>query len=210
MLTYKGDALINLFHSNLPPAVQNSLEVHLVRHGQAHNDDGVDTHGPELTALGLRQARSLGKRLAHHKYAAIYSSDLTRARQTADAIACHHPDDILTVTRDLREICGSHSTLGMSQLITHSDRSLIEEQESMHRFIDKLRSTHSENDSVLVVCHGNIIRGLIPLMGGIESNHTPLVEIYNCALSIINIWSNGRAVVRLLNCVSHLPQKYIT
>jgi broad specificity phosphatase PhoE len=192
------------------PAPPPSLEVHLVRHGQAFADRGIDTHGPELTASGRRQARRVARRLARQRYTAIYCSDLTRARQTADEIALHHPDDLLTVTRDLREVSGYHSDVHMSRLTVHSDRSLIEEQDAMHRFITHLRHKHTQGECVLVVSHGNIMRSLIPLLGGIESNRTPLFEIYNASLSIVDMWPNGRAVVRLMNCVSHLPPHLVS
>ncbi len=61
------------------------LEIHLVRHGQAYDENGVDAHGPELTPMGRQQARQLAKRISSKPYSAIYCSDLTRARQTADA-----------------------------------------------------------------------------------------------------------------------------
>ncbi len=104
------------------PAPPPSLEVHLVRHGQAFADRGIDTHGPELTASGRRQARRVARRLARQRYTAIYCSDLTRARQTADEIALHHPDDLLTVTRDLREVSGYHSDVHMSRLRSKIDK----------------------------------------------------------------------------------------
>ncbi|MBT3191222.1 MAG: histidine phosphatase family protein [Verrucomicrobia bacterium] len=194
----------------LSTAAPPSLEIHLVRHAQAHNDNGIDTHGPELTPHGRRQARRLAKRLTGAQYTGIYSSDLTRARQTADAIALHHADNLLTVTRDLREVSGQHTALHMSRLTINSDRSLIEEQQAMHRVINHLRETHEQGERVLIVSHGNITRSLIPLLGGLAPAKAPLLEIYNASLSIVDAWPSGRAVVRLANCVAHLPERLIT
>lgn len=62
----------------------------LIRHGQtASNRDGllVGRIDPPLTELGESQAQRLGGRLQGSNPAFILSSPLSRARQTADAIA---------------------------------------------------------------------------------------------------------------------------
>jgi broad specificity phosphatase PhoE len=192
------------------PLYPLALEVHLVRHAQAHDEDGVDSHGPELTPAGHQQARGVAKRLAGYHYNAIYCSDLTRARQTADTIARHHSDTEVTLTRDLREVCGSHTALTHSRLTVQSDRSLIEEKQAMQRVVSHLREEHSPGERVLIVSHGNITRSLIPLMGGLEPSNAPLMEIYNTSLCIVDCWSRNRAVLRLANCVSHLNKRLIT
>ena len=79
----------------------------LVRHGetfwnaerrlQGHQDIG-------LNAAGLLQARAAARRLSGEPVAALYASDLSRARLTAEAIAAHLglPPRLL---RDFRERC---------------------------------------------------------------------------------------------------------
>lgn len=63
----------------------------LIRHGQTQSnvDHLLDTGHPgaPLTDEGLRQAATLVDRLAAEPIEAIYSSDLTRARQTAEGLA---------------------------------------------------------------------------------------------------------------------------
>ncbi len=56
-----------------------------------------------LTARGLAQARELGRALAHEPITAVYSSDLGRAAQTAQAVAEGHALDVWLEPR-LREI----------------------------------------------------------------------------------------------------------
>src|SRR5271165_3144262 len=61
----------------------------LVRHGETDwNAQGrVQGHTPtELNENGRRQAASLAEMFAGRKFAALWSSDLPRARQTAEAI----------------------------------------------------------------------------------------------------------------------------
>lgn len=62
----------------------------LVRHGESTwNAEGriQGQLNPPLSELGLEQADLVAKRLADETWSAIYSSDLSRARQTAEAIA---------------------------------------------------------------------------------------------------------------------------
>ena len=84
----------------------------LIRHGQTQSnvDHLLDTGHPgaPLTGVGLEQAASLVDRLASEPITAIYSSDLTRARQTAEPLAASKG---LSVTEHpgLREIfAGEH------------------------------------------------------------------------------------------------------
>ena len=61
----------------------------LVRHGQTDwNAAGrIQGHTPtELNAVGRAQSLGLGKLLAKHAFAAVWSSDLPRAVQTAELI----------------------------------------------------------------------------------------------------------------------------
>lgn len=60
-----------------------------MRHGQTEWNDGARFQGhldSALTPAGVLQAESLGQRLALEKFAALYSSDLGRARHTAELI----------------------------------------------------------------------------------------------------------------------------
>ena len=64
--------------------------LHLVRHGQSewnvtHRLQGQVAHVP-LTPLGLEQARAAARRLAGRDIVAVHSSDLLRARRTAEVI----------------------------------------------------------------------------------------------------------------------------
>jgi probable phosphoglycerate mutase len=62
----------------------------IVRHGETDWNAGKRIQGQidvPLSALGHAQARATGNALKDEGFAAIYSSDLTRARQTAEATA---------------------------------------------------------------------------------------------------------------------------
>ena len=93
----------NTLTSSPPQGVQR---ISLVRHGQTTwNEQGRfcgHTDIP-LSTTGRKQARKLASFLQHRPIAAIYSSDLSRARETAEIIARKRPIDSI-VSPAWREI----------------------------------------------------------------------------------------------------------
>jgi len=65
------------------------MKLYLIRHGESEaNKKGVhNTPEVKLTKDGVRQARAIAKRLKNMGIDFIYSSPLTRARQTAEAVS---------------------------------------------------------------------------------------------------------------------------
>lgn len=77
----------------------------LVRHGQTdwNAQRRIQGHTPtELNAAGKAEAQMLAKWFAGRIFATIWSSDLPRAKQTADAIAARHHLPVQT-SSELRE-----------------------------------------------------------------------------------------------------------
>jgi broad specificity phosphatase PhoE len=74
----------------------------LVRHGRVHNPEKIfygRLPGFALSGEGLREARCAARTLSRKPLAAVYTSPLLRARQTASAIqACHKHLKIRTST----------------------------------------------------------------------------------------------------------------
>ena len=78
----------------------------VVRHGETEwNADGrIQGHQPvPLNARGRKQAVLLGSRLAFEQVETIYSSDLLRTMETAQAIAEGQGECLIEQERDLRE-----------------------------------------------------------------------------------------------------------
>jgi len=81
------------------------LRTLIVRHGETRwNLEGRRQGSSDipLSDTGLAQARAVAARLRSEPVAAIYASDLTRARETAEIIAAHHAVPI-EVSPALRE-----------------------------------------------------------------------------------------------------------
>lgn len=82
-------------------------EILLIRHGETEWNVGKRLQGHTDVALnseGVRQAAALGRFLLDEPLDAIYSSDLLRAYDTAQAVAIPRGMRVLT-ERDLRERC---------------------------------------------------------------------------------------------------------
>lgn len=76
--------------------------VHLLRHGEVHNPDGVlygRRDGFHLSDLGRRMAELVGRHLSDHDITVVVASSLTRAQETAAPIAAEHG---LAITTDDR------------------------------------------------------------------------------------------------------------
>jgi probable phosphoglycerate mutase len=83
----------------------NMTEIIFIRHGetQENRDGRIQGHSQTLlNELGREQARRLGERMRGAAFDALYSSDLLRARATADAVAAHHALPVIEDPR-LRE-----------------------------------------------------------------------------------------------------------
>ena len=82
------------------------MRITTIRHGQTQwNIEGriQGQSDVELNDAGLAQARKAGERLAREPVDIIYTSDLSRARKTAEIINTHH-GVVLVETPALREV----------------------------------------------------------------------------------------------------------
>ncbi len=73
--------------------------VHLLRHGEVHNPEGVlygRLPGYRLSERGEQMAEMAAQALAGHDIAAVIASPMERAQQTADPIAQVHNLEVLT------------------------------------------------------------------------------------------------------------------
>jgi len=73
--------------------------VHLLRHGEVHNPEGVlygRLPGYRLSELGELMAERAAEALSDHDIAAVVSSPMERAQQTATPVARVHGHDIIT------------------------------------------------------------------------------------------------------------------
>jgi len=157
------------------------LRLYLLRHGKADGMEAGRLFGRTdvpLSEIGLGQSRLLAEKLSGVPLQAIYSSDLSRAGETAKIIAERHS---LQVQRDpvWREIdMGSWEGRSLSELYD-TDRSSVTklfddpgsfqypEGESFHAFTDRIKTqvdhliaAHPDGDIALVT-HAGVIRTIV-------------------------------------------------
>jgi broad specificity phosphatase PhoE len=134
----------------------------LVRHGETDwNADGrLQGHTDRpLTDFGRRQARQLAEELSEQELEAIYSSDLARARETAEVVG-ERLELPVVLDPDLRE-----KNWGTWEGLTAVERDRVEfagesTQEHQERILGALRRIAARHPGgrVLVVTHGGSMR----------------------------------------------------
>ncbi len=152
----------------------------LVRHTEVHNPDRV-LYGRlprfRLSDYGRQQAERTAAFLAHRPVAAIYSSPLLRARQTAGIIARSHPDAARHVSTLLHEVgSGWHGTpvatfkpgfVVYRERRGPGDEALEDVAARMVRFVLRTRRRHP-GACVVAVSHGDPISALRVVLSGRE------------------------------------------
>ncbi len=195
----------------------------LVRHGNTElNRAGVfaGQTDAELNAAGYRQVEGLRHRLAAEKIDIIYSSDLRRARVTAETIAAEHQLDVIACP-ELREInYGRVEGLLFEEIkslyprvaelcIDWSPRLKFPDGESVEQlgkrvsqFLDRLKQ-HTPEQTIVIVAHGGPLRLMVCLLLGIEIWHWRQIHVDLASLSIVDTYPEV-AIISRLNDTSHL------
>jgi broad specificity phosphatase PhoE len=181
--------------------------VYLARHGQSDWNAAGRWQGHAdrpLTALGLRQAAELAEELAGVALDAVYSSDLRRARETAEAVAAPRGQTVVLLTQ-LREVdVGSWSGLTRAEAKERFPQAFRrwadggqgwddgETYEHMaERVVEAVRDLAEGHagGTLLVVSHGGPIRALHAVALGLDvSQHRRLAPVEpNARLSRIAV-----------------------
>jgi broad specificity phosphatase PhoE len=188
------------------------MKLIIIRHGQTVDNVNkiVQGHLPgKLTKLGIEQAQKLAVRLKDEKIDFIYSSDLTRAVDTANIVAQYHKDTPLIFSRDLREKNqGSFQGKYGPDLDWENPPNDMETLDQIHkrakRVIDEFYEKHA-NDTTLFSTHGRFKMALQSIIFdkdvmGMDGLDTP----GNTAVTIVEMTEDKEHKIHLLNCVKHL------
>lgn len=191
----------------------------LVRHGESEGNIRRIMQGHldlPLTDAGREQARLVAARLASMSLAAIYSSPLSRAFETARVIAAHHALDVRPV-QGLREGgWGDAQGLTWAEVAARWDvtggRPLAEvipgaeTPESLRTraaaAIDALLDRHAA-DVAVCVSHAGTIAQLVAHLIGMSEGQLPRLRTGNTAITVVE-GPSGNPVITLLNDMCHL------
>lgn len=185
----------------------------LIRHGStAWNKEGrVQGHTDNpLDEEGLHQAAAIADRLSGETWDYIYSSDLLRARQTAEVIAERLGIPVTGLVPGIREMNG-----GLIEGTTESERverwgsewkgmdmELESDQSGQlrgSRAIEDLAARHP-GSKILVVSHGAILRSTLRrLVPGLDVSEL----LKNTSITRIVKGDSGW-ICELYNCVKHM------
>lgn len=208
-----------------------STTVYLVRHAEAEGNIGRRCHGQYdslLTQRGLQQAKMVGDRFRTIRLDAIYSSDLSRARHTALAIA--QPKGMtVKENRNLREI-------DLGDWEDKPWEELKEFQSELYdcwcnrpwecqppkgetipqagqRVFDEICTLAAQNNGkyIAVVTHGTVTRSVLALAQGLPQEQ--LMQVGwgdNTAVTRLVFLDDGTIRVDYKNDNSHLPPELST
>ena len=156
----------------------------LVRHGETDWNAERRWQGHAdvpLNARGLEQARGLAEQLAAEPVDAIYSSDLSRARDTATVVGERLGVDVL-VDVDLREIdvgpIEGLSAVEAGSFVGWQGEPIEAHAERVLRAVQRIADRHP-GQRVLVVTHGGSLRRVHEHLG-LESGPFENCVVWTC------------------------------
>jgi probable phosphoglycerate mutase len=195
----------------------------LLRHGETSwNVEGryqgqLDS---PLTPVGLAQAQSLARRLAGEKFAALYSSDLGRARQTAACIAEASGHEVRADARlrerhlgifqnllkaDLKQKFSEEYRLFKSagpDYVIPQGESARQAAERGNACLEELARRHL-GETIIVVAHGGTISSLLRHTLGIPLGTPRRFGRPNASWNVFR-WDDGKWFLETWGDVSHL------
>jgi broad specificity phosphatase PhoE len=203
----------------------------LVRHGRTASNAAGRIQGRAdvpLDPTGLDEAHAVARALRRFGAAALYTSPLSRARETAAIIgrdlnlAPQVWDDLteydfgLMSERDLEEIAALDPRLYAALdawLEAGRDAPMLRPEipgaEPLDAFAARIAAFWAQVESshrggvAIVVTHGGMLRGMFTLAaGGDLRRHSPFWAD-NCSISVLDFY-HGAVVVRLFNDTGHL------
>jgi broad specificity phosphatase PhoE len=192
----------------------------IVRHGETLANQKMLLSGQHETPLsenGIKQAKAVAERLKHEKFNAAYSSDLSRAVNTKNAILEFHPETPRQQHAKLRERSfglyeGKEVALHFAKLKESGEllweftppegENLINVQGRAAHFLESIQH-HSDDAHILIVGHFSINKALLQLILGWPWERWEGLVQGNTCVNVVEI-KNGEAIAHLLNCTKHL------
>jgi probable phosphoglycerate mutase len=201
----------------------------VIRHGETlwNRDRRMQgTTDTPLSDVGRIQAQALGRRLAKHGFSALYSSDLSRARDTAQAIAEHTGRDVVVDPRLqerrfgifeglLAEEIKSRYPEEHARFASRDQDYEVPGGESARGFNERCLGCLSEiagrhrGEEVVVVTHGLVLDALYRAAQCLAHGERRPVPLINAS---VNLFGYGASAWRLVlwGDVTHLAADEVT
>lgn len=196
------------------------MQIFLVRHGatdwnlQGRCQGATDL---DLNEVGVRQAKKIATALTNEKIHGIYSSDLKRARQTAQFFGLHHQLPV-HIEADVREL--DHGELegltfaeikeNYSQFIqcwrtepaeiqVPGGERLVDVARRAWNGLNRIAQRHAAKETVVVVSHNFPILGIICRITGTHLNNYRAFHLDPCGVTRLNHDGRDRWEVTSIN-----------
>ncbi|MBX3735830.1 MAG: histidine phosphatase family protein [Candidatus Didemnitutus sp.] len=199
-------AALALTLTTVAQTVPATRTLYLVRHGYYDYVASADSKTANaLNATGRAQAEKVAAYLAALpvKFAAVTSSEFTRARETGDAIAaqlglaCVRDKSLNECTPPGIGVAGKDVDAGATAQL----------ERAWQRYAHPAKAGAA---SEVLACHGNVIRWFVCRALGVDPARWTRMEIANCSVTIIQINADGSTRLQVFNDVSHIPREQQT
>lgn len=163
-----------------------------VRHGEVYNPEAIyygRLPGYRLSDIGRQQVRATAKALSEKPVAAVYTSPMLRARQTAEILRSCHPDAPLHSSNLLQEVYTPFDGVAQLELLgrnwdLYTDtpdhyETPLDVLARTQKFIGRTRRRHP-GKATIAVTHGDVLCFLLLWLSGrsvgVESRiHIPAI-----------------------------------
>lgn len=200
----------------------------LIRHGETIWNREQRFQGAldvPLSDKGREEAGLLAASLADKPLAAIYASPLSRARDTAQAVAAHHGLPVLTVENlsevnvgewaghTWEEVWAKWPELGRqwhanppASPAPPGGEYYPDFQKRCLEAMEGIAAAHEEGVQVAVICHGGVIRAVLNQLLGLSWGTRGVFFVKNCSITRLRWQPRGKVVVEGFNDVCHLQR----
>ena len=198
--------------------------LYVVRHGETKWNSENRIQGSidiPLSERGKKQSGRLAERFASVPFSAIYSSPLSRALDTARAIASRHPNLEIIQDEALLEVrCGifegkTYEELGENRrwvrmwredpnLKLPEGESRMELFERVRGFMEKLLARRTDEETILIVGHGGVNKSIMGYFFDVDVKNVWRFFQSNACVNIFRPHEMGY-LCQAWNDVGHLP-----
>jgi broad specificity phosphatase PhoE len=203
------------------------MQIVLIRHGatdwnlQGRCQGATDL---PLSEVGIRQAEEIAATLSAESVRAVYSSDLKRARQTAQLISQPHDIEV-AIEQDIREL--DHGALeGLTfaeikenypafisrwrtepaEIQVPGGERLIDVAERAWQGLNRITGRHEPGESVVVVSHNFPIMGIVCRITGTPLNQYRTFHLDPCGVTRISYSSDNNWTVTQINNKDYISE----
>ncbi|OPY58215.1 MAG: Phosphoserine phosphatase 1 [Pelotomaculum sp. PtaU1.Bin035] len=201
-----------------------SCRIFFVRHGETAWNALMKLQGHadvSLSDRGREQVELLARRLAGEKIHCFYSSDLSRACETAEIIAKPHRLNIKTVPalreinfgvwegltiQEIKEVFADEIKMWWANPLSTripGGETLNDVAERSVGAVKKIIGDHSD-ENIVIVSHGGTIRSIIGSVLGMNLNEYWRLHLDNACLNLVDFPHWDRGILKLFNDCTHL------